>query len=162
MPLEQLQLTSVSKKLSQHYELAIFQPCLAIFPPTTLMTFTKLRFWWTIWSAKGVQNLIESKATTQKTTFFCFHFFQFWKKKKENLPLLNDNFMTISGHFNANYTNIFHTIEVQTVILKCLVYLYLNWIKSYNIILVKNIFFHAWKCIISGLFHETHNQVKCW
>ena len=32
-------------------------------------------------------------------------------------------------------------------------YLCLDWIKSYDIILVKNIFFfHAWKCIITGLF----------
>ena len=75
------------------------------------------------------------------------------------------------------------------VILRCIVGLNLNWIKSNNMILVKIYFCHAWKCIISGLiyrsefwylwgiqlsyfqngyfakilwiFHETHNQVKC-
>ena len=46
--------TRIQKRLSQHYELAILRPFLAIFPPTTLKTFTKLRFWWTFWSAKWV------------------------------------------------------------------------------------------------------------
>ena len=55
-------------------------------------------------------------------------------------------------HFFANFMNIFDETEVQTIILRCLVSLNLNWIKSYCIILVKKIFFDAWKCIISGLF----------
>jgi len=39
---------------------------------------------------------------------------------------------------------IFHETEVQMVILRCLVSLNLNWIKSYKIILVKkDFFFHA-------------------
>ena len=36
------------------------------------------------------------------------------------------HFTTISGHFFANYINIFHKIETQTVILRCLVCIYLN------------------------------------
>ena len=91
--------------------------------------------------------------------------------------------------FFANYMNNFHKTEVRSVILRCIVCLNLNWIKSNNTILVKTYFFHAWKCIISGLvcqskfwhllefqlsyfqnvcfskilwgFHKTHNQVKC-
>ena len=39
----------------------------------------------------------------------------------------------------------FHKKEVQTVILRCLVCLNLNWIKSYNIILVKIIFLSCLK-----------------
>ena len=71
---------------------------------------------------------------------------------KKETTLRVGHFTTISGHFSANYTNIFHKTEVQTVILRCLVYLCLNWIKSQDIILVKNIFFSCLKCIISGLF----------
>ena len=65
------------------------------------------------------------------------------------------NFTNTSGLFFVNYMNIFHKTEVQTVILRCLVSLNLNWIKSYNIILVKKNFFNAWKCIISGLFRRS-------
>ena len=91
--------------------------------------------------------------------------------------------------WNSLYLEIFHKNEVQTVIFRCLTCLNLNWIQSYSIKLVKNSFFHAWKCIISGLFcrsvfwhllenqlshldngyffkilwsfHEIQNQVKC-
>ena len=41
--------------------------------------------------------------------------------------------MTISGHSIANYINIFHKTEVLTVILRCLMSQYLNWIISYDI-----------------------------
>ena len=43
------------------------------------------------------------------------------------------HFTTISGHSIANYINIFHKTEVLTVILRCLMSLNLNWIKSYDI-----------------------------
>ena len=78
--------------------------------------------------------------------------FNFVRKKNEKLPQINGHFMTISGHFSASLIEIFHKTEVQTVILRCLVCENLNWIQSYDIILVKNSFFYAWKCIISGLF----------
>ena len=38
---------------------------------------------------------------------------------------------------------VFHNTEVQTVILRYLVYLYLSWIKSYDILLVKKKILHA-------------------
>ena len=41
-------------KRSQRYELAILRPFLAIFPQTTLRTFTKVKFWRTFWGAKHV------------------------------------------------------------------------------------------------------------
>ena len=90
-----------------------------------------------------------------KTSFFASSlllvFCNFVRKKKEDLWLINGHFMTISGQFSGNYKRIFHKTEVQTVIWSCFVYLYLNWIKYNDIILVKRYFFHAWKCIISGL-----------
>ena len=45
---------------------------------------------------------------------------------------LNVHFRTISSHFFANYMNIFHKTEVQSVILRCWTGLKLNWFKSYD------------------------------
>ena len=50
--------------------------------------------------------------------------------------------------FFANYINIFHKVEIQKVILRCLVCLNLNWVKSYVIFWLKYLFFHARKSII--------------
>ena len=43
------------------------------------------------------------------------------------------HFTSISGHFFANYIDIFHKIELPTFILMCLTCLNLIWIKSYDI-----------------------------
>ena len=64
-------------------------------------------------------------------------FCNFVRKKNENLWLINGHFMTISGHFFAIYMKIFHKTEIQTAILRCLVCLNPNWIKSNDIISVK-------------------------
>ena len=80
--------------------------------------------------------------------------FNFVRKNLENLWLWDYHFLTVFGHFFAIFMNIFHKTEVQMVILRCLVSLNINWIKSYYIILVKKDFFHAWKCIISRLFRR--------
>ena len=48
-------------------------------------------------------------------------------------PFLNDRVTTISGHFFTNCMFIFHKTEVQTVILRCLTGLNLNWFKSYGL-----------------------------
>ena len=82
-------------------------------------------------------------------------FLQFCKKKPGNLWLKDGHFITLSGHFFVNYINVFQKTEIQMVNLRCLVGLNLNWIKSYGIISVQVIFFHAWKCIISGLFWKS-------
>ena len=50
----------------------------------------------------------------------------------QNLLLINVRFPTISSHFFANYMNICHKPEVQTVILRCWTGLNLNWFKSYD------------------------------
>ena len=82
-------------------------------------------------------------------------FFNFVRKKIEKSQLTNGHFMTISAHFSANYIDNFHKTEVLMVILRCIVGLNLNWIKSNNMILVKIYFCHAWKCIISGLIYRS-------
>ena len=71
-------------------------------------------------------------------------FIKNWRLEKEKIFTFG-HFTTISGHFFANYISIFHKTEIQTVILRCLVCLNLNWIKSYDIIIGWNKFFHAWK-----------------
>ena len=82
-------------------------------------------------------------------------FFNFGRKKPENLSFKNVHFSSISGHFLANYMSIFHKTEIQTVILRCLVSLNLNWVKSYDIFWLKYLFFHALKSIISGVKYRS-------
>ena len=84
-------------------------------------------------------NWIKSYGIKQSFSFSFQGFFNFLRKN-ENLPLINSHFPTISGHFSTSYIKIFHTTEVQKVILRCLVCLNLNWIKIYDIILLKNMF----------------------
>ena len=45
----------------------------------------------------------------------------------------NDRVTTISGHFLAKGMLIFHKTEVQTVILRCLTGLNINWFKNYGL-----------------------------
>ena len=73
----------------------------------------------------------------------CFSILE--EKKIKNIYFKKGHFSTISCHFFGNYIDIFHKTEIQTVILRCLVCLNLNWIKSYDIIIGWNKFFHAWK-----------------
>ena len=47
--------------------------------------------------------------------------------------LLNLSYKTISGHFFAICIFIFHKTEVQTVILRCLMGLNLDWFKIYGL-----------------------------
>ena len=49
------------------------------------------------------------------------------------MTITNAHFMTISGHFSANCMFIFHKTEGQTVILRCLTGLNLDWFKSYGL-----------------------------
>ena len=51
---------------------------------------------------------------------------------RQNLRQLNCSFTNISSHFSAIYIQIFHKTEVQTVILRCWMGLYLNWFSSYG------------------------------
>ena len=81
-----------------------------------------------------------------KTHFFSeFLDFQFCKKKSWKFKTHRWPFFDCLGSFCAIFMNIFHKNEVQMVILRCLVSLNLNWIKSYYIILVKKDFFPCLK-----------------
>ena len=86
-------------------------------------------------------NWIKSYAIKHK---FCQKlFFQFCKKITWKFSSHKWKFLTISGHLCANYMKIFHKTKIQTVILRCLGRLNLNWIKSYNINLVKSFFLQS-------------------
>ena len=102
-------------------------------------------FWWNLMEHRYFHTSAHSRGIP----------FNFRRKKTKNLSFKNGHFLTICGHLFGNYIHIFHKTEIQTVILRCLVGLNLNWIKSYGIILVQIFFFHAWKCIISGLVWES-------
>ena len=54
------------------------------------------------------------------------------RRTPKKRQLINSHFKTIYGHFFANYMFIFHKTEIQTVILRCLMSLNLNWYKSYD------------------------------
>ena len=127
---------------------------MVIFLPTTLISFTKLRFRQSFWGAQHAKILIGSKAMPKNTKGFISGFLPFWKKKAENICLINGHFKTSSGRFLANYTAVFLKTEDQMVILRCLTCLNLNWIKCYDIMLVKVFFFHACKCLNSGVLCE--------
>ena len=76
-----------------------------------------------------------------KHNFFVSVFINFVRKKNENLWLINSHFTTISGHYFANYSKIFHKADVQTVILRCLH----SWI-------IAMLWQNKWFCINFWLF----------
>ena len=51
----------------------------------------------------------------------------------QNFQMTNGRITNISGHFFANYMDIFHKTEVQTTILRFLTYLNLSCFKSSGI-----------------------------
>ena len=75
-------------------------------------------------------------------------------------------FFDCFGHFFAIFMIIFHETEVQMVILRCLVSLNLNWIKSYYIILVKKFFFpclkmHHFRAILPKWVLRPQKKISC-
>ena len=75
-------------------------------------------------------------------------------------------FFDCFGHLFANFMNIFHETEVQTVILRCLVSLDLNWIKSYCLIIVKKKFFwclkmHHFRAISPKWVLSPQKEISC-
>ena len=73
-------------------------------------------------------NLNWIKKLRHKSQFFLTTvFFIFVRKKPGNLSSKNGHFSTICGQFFGNYINIYHRTEIQTVILRWLVCLNLNW-----------------------------------
>ena len=63
-----------------------------------------------------------------KFSLFCFSTKDWSPKFATGLDV---RFTTISSQIFANCMNIFHKTEVQTVILRCWMGLYLNWFKNY-------------------------------
>ena len=59
-------------------------------------------------------------------------FFNFGRKKSENLSFKNGHFSTNFCHLFASYIYIFHKNEIQTDILRCLRSLNLIWYKSFD------------------------------
>ena len=59
--------------------------------------------------------------------------YKFWKIFFLKFKFLKWPFFDHLWSFLDNFIDIFHKIEIQTVILRCLVCLNLNWIKSYDI-----------------------------
>ena len=112
---------------------------------TTLKSFTN-------WGADGhfemhimSKSQLDQKLQHKSQLFLTTVFFNFGRKKMQIYVFLNGHFLTISGHFFASYINIFHITEVQTIILRCLVCLNYNYIKSYDILLVKMLMFSCLK-----------------
>jgi hypothetical protein len=62
-----------------------------------------------------------------------YHPFMKVYSESKQMTITNAHFMTISGHFSTNCIFIFHKNEVQTVILRCLMGLSLDWFKSYGL-----------------------------
>ena len=65
--------------------------------------------------------------------YFCFYDMYVIKTDPKRMLLFNNCYKTVSGHFFAICIFIFHKTEVQTVILRCLMGLDLNWFKSYGL-----------------------------
>ena len=80
------------------------------------------------------QNLCWIKSHNIKHNCFLFLLFSICKKKNGDIQLMNSHFLTIFGNFFGDYINIFQKIEIQNIILRCIVSQNLSWIKSYNII----------------------------
>ena len=137
--------------MSQKYEMAILKPFLVIFCYLHKYLSQNL-------GADGhYKRLNVSKSQLDQNLWHKSQivltsvFFNYGRKKVENLSFKNGHFKSISDNFFGNYINIFHKTEIQTVILRCLVRKKLNGIKCYDMILIKIFILYAWKCIISGL-----------
>ena len=103
---------------------------------------TKLKKLWLQTRTGKDEFLLDDEANSETgAKYFFFSSCSLKTRKKyilegvsQNLQLINGRFLTTSGHFFGNYINIFHKTEIQTVILRCIVCLNVNWIKSYDAI----------------------------
>ena len=83
----------------------------------------------------------------------------------QNLRLINGRFPTLSSHFFTNYMNIFHKIEVQTVILRCW-YQFMYRVSEYALFLTailhrgpRNDFFFILTTLLFPIFTWTLNSL---
>ena len=63
----------------------------------------------------------------------CRYFLMYLKSDRKWMLLFNNCYKTISGHFVAICIFFFHKTEVQTLNLRCLTGLNLNWFISYSL-----------------------------
>ena len=94
----------------------------------------RLRSWTNIVGIYGKKGLYQ-KNEIQYTYWYSFIqplFYSIVLSAKKVTHLGFGHFITISGHFFANYINIFHKAEVLMNIFRWQKYLNLNWIKDYN------------------------------
>ena len=83
------------------------------------------------WDILGACTIILSK-DIHKMLENSFSWIYQFEGDAQNLQFINGLFTTISGHFFINFIKIFHKTEVPTIILRCITYLNLDWIKSYD------------------------------
>ena len=122
-----------SKKTT--FEFGLFRPFLAIFFQLHVHLSQNLSADSHFEVLKTSKAQLDLKLSDKIQVFLFPIYFNFGRKNTENLWQLNGHFLTIYGHFYGNYIDIIHKPEIQTVILRCLVCLNLNWIKSYGIII---------------------------
>ena len=135
--------------LNSSLYIAVIQMIICVFQYSTTSDqfFTNCMF---IFYKTEVQTVILRCLTGLNLDFIRYD--SCFSSKASKLPLahyldLNGHFTTIYGHFFANYIDIFHKNEIQVVILRYVVCLNLNWIKSCDILLSKVFSCHHWKCI---------------
>ena len=78
----------------------------------------------------GSKKVWDTRIHVVKTLSYTFFW---WSNDKWRMTITNAHFTNISGHFFANCMFIFHKNEVQTVILRCLAGLKLDWFKIYGL-----------------------------
>ena len=119
--------------MSQRYEFAILQPILVIFWPLYNYLSQNLGADCHFVVLKLSKSELDQRLQHKSKTFL---FPLFLNLEEKSWKLMTQKW-AFSYHFFANYMKIFHKTEVQMVILKCLVCLNLNWIKSYDVIGIK-------------------------
>ena len=108
--------------------MTFIRPLMASFSPIVFLSFTKLRFWWSFWGTERVKILIGSKVMASDVTWG-------WVQVRQTPKIITTDRWPCAYHtwpFFANCIFIFQKTEIQTVILRCLTSLNLNWYKSYD------------------------------
>ena len=76
---------------------------------------------------RGLDGYFEMPNKSEKSQFVLKTvFFNFGRKKTENLSFKNGHFLTTYGDFFGNNIDVFHKTEIKTVLLRCLVCQNLN------------------------------------
>ena len=145
--------TRLSKEVSMNYESKVCSEknwqllCLAILQPFLAIFYQLHKHIFQILSADGhFEGLNVSKS--QLNQFYDTNYkcpwqvcFSILEEKNQKYMSQKWQFFNHLWSFVGNYIDIFHKTEIQTIILRCLVCLNLNWIKSCDRFSGWNIFF---------------------